>query len=42
MTVGMFFVSFVILTNMVLTQVVVAVLLDKFVAPLPDAGQGCA
>ena len=36
-TVGMFFVSFVILTNMVLTQVVVAVLLDKFVAP-PPAG----
>jgi hypothetical protein len=36
-TVGTFFVSFVILTNMVLTQVVVAVLLDKFVAP-PPAG----
>jgi hypothetical protein len=32
-TAGAFFISFIILTNMVLTNVVVAVLLDKFVAP---------
>jgi len=35
-TTGFFFISFVILTNMVMMNVVVAVLLDQFVAPPPS------
>ena len=35
-TTGIFFISFVILTNMVMMNVVVAVLLDQFVAPPPS------